>query len=73
MDYRPPLTDQQEHQEELEYAVDEVISYLGLAIDSVRGFKELDILCQDLKTMQENAKDEQKEIIENGKLWFTTI
>lgn len=64
IEYRPVLTDAEEEQQEMEYALEECMDYLRLAIDSLNGYRNFEDLQDDLEMFLEAVKDEQKEIRE---------
>lgn len=66
-DYRPVMTDGEEYQEELEYAIDDCITYLILAIQSLKGYREFSNLKDDIQTALQFAKEEKEEIKDYGK------
>ena len=61
-EYRPHLTDEEEHQEELENSIDDCETYLILAIQSIQEYREFADLKEDLQTMLNITKDKKKEI-----------
>lgn len=65
MDYRPPMTDEQEYQDELENAIDDCITYIILAIQSINDYREFNELKNDIQTVLKISKDYKKEGKEN--------
>lgn len=62
MNYRPNLTEIEEYQEELENAIDDCITYISLAIQSINDYREFDDLKKDIQTTLEIARDNEKEV-----------
>jgi hypothetical protein len=50
---------------DLEYAIDDCYTYITLAIDSIKEFRELHDLKYDLQTMLEVTRDKKREVTVN--------
>ena len=58
MDYRPNLTDEQEHIEDMRYALEETITSLNLILDELKGFREFEYLRDSVEITLDEAKEE---------------
>ena len=67
IEYRPHLTDAQELQQEKEYALEECMDYLRLAIGSLNGYRDFADIKDDLQIFLEVVKDELEGIRVYGK------
>jgi hypothetical protein len=65
MDYRPNLTDEQEHIEDMRYALEETITSLNLILDELKGFREFEYLRDSVEITLDEAKEELRGL-DNG-------
>jgi hypothetical protein len=57
-DYRPPLTDEQEHIEDMRYALEETITYLNIILNELKGYREFEYLKDSVEITLDEAKEE---------------
>lgn len=59
-DYRPNLTDAEEEKLDMENALDDAMSYIQLAIDSIKEYRNFEDLTSDLELFLDAIKDEKR-------------